>query len=63
MFEEITNYGCGAWTRSSDFQSRKFEFEFVYFIVVIFGMKHEYKVLNDHFKSVYSDLAAHLKWA
>jgi len=44
-------------------QSKKCEIELVYVVVVIFGMKHEYMMLNYHFKSIQGDLDAQLKWA
>ena len=40
--------GSWAWTWSSEFEPRECEFEFIYLIVVIFGMKNEFKVVGDH---------------
>ena len=41
----------------------KCEFELVYIIVVIFGTKHGYMMLDDHFKSIQGDLDVCMKWA
>jgi len=56
MFEMLENYGCWAWSWLSEFESRKCEFKIVYPIIVIFDMKHEFKVMSDHFKSIYGNL-------
>ena len=52
MFEHVRNYGSWAWTLSSDFESRKCEFELAYSIVVLISMKSEYKMLDGNFKFV-----------
>jgi len=61
VFGDIRNYECWAWTWSNDFESRKFKLELVCVIVVIFGVKSEYEVLDNLSKSTYGDLVVNLK--
>ena len=57
MFQDIRNYKYWARSWLSDYESIKCEFEFVYVIVVTFGLKHGYMIPGAHFKSIRDDLS------
>ena len=42
---------------------QKCEFQPVHVSVVIFGMKHGFNVMGDHFKFIYGSLVVKLNWA
>jgi len=54
-------YGYWAWRWSNGLELGKCEIKLVY-VVVIFGIKYEYMMLDDYFKSIWDDLDAHLRW-
>ena len=51
----------GAWTWSSDYESKTYEVKVVHIIVMIFGSNHGYLPLDDHFKSIQGDTDVYLK--
>ena len=61
-FGDVGRYEWWVWVWSNKLESWKYESKFAYLIVVIFGMKCVYKVMDDLFISIYDSLDAYLGW-
>jgi len=53
------------WSWSNEYESTAYEIKFVYGIIVIFGIKHEFMMLIDHFKPIQGvmDLYMNRAWS
>ena len=55
------SYGYWAWIWAMALELRKYEIDFVHLIVVIFGIKHGYRILDVQFKYIQGDLDVYMK--